>query len=171
MTTLLQWLNTYSAAIQAVSTVVLVAVTSWYAVRTHQLTSITNEQLKLLRRSQEPDLAVSFGGALVPMTDGQIIDAFTVAAANRGLLPVTVDAPFIKLPDHRTIVFPGGFFHSDVQFPRRLEPGEGCSVLITVDVLTSSVVRAGHSGPVKICGAYRDKIGTVFLSEPFEFHA
>ena len=171
LTTWLQWLNAYSAAIQAVSTVVLVVVTSWYAVQTHQLTSITSQQLKLLRRSQEPDLAVSFSGALVSMSDGQVVDCYSVSAANKGLLSVTVEAPFIKLPDGRTVVFPGGYFHSDAEFPRRLDPGEGCSVMITVPVLTSSVARAGHSGPVKVRGAYRDKIGKVFLSEPFEFDA
>ena len=81
---------------------------------------------------------------------------------------MTVDTPFIQLPDRRIIVFPGGFFHSDSKFPCRLEPGEGCSVLITVAELTSSLQRAGYSGTVKIQGAYRDKIGTVYLSEPFE---
>lgn len=168
---LLQWLNTYSAAVQAVSTVALVVITSWYAFRTHQLTSITNEQLELLRRSQEPELTVSFSGALVPMSDGQIIDAFSLSAANKGLLSVTVEAPFIQLPDHRTLVFPDGFFHSDSQFPCRLEPGEGCSVLITVAVLTSSIEKASLEGTVKIRGAYRDRIGTVFFSEPFDFRA
>ncbi|WP_183360872.1 hypothetical protein [Geomonas limicola] len=164
----MQWLNTNSAAIQAISTVVLVLVTSWYALRAHQLTSLTNEQLKLLRKSQAPDIGVSFCGALVPMGDGQIVDVFSVSAANKGLLSVTVDSPFIQLPDRRTMVFPGGYFHSDSIFPCRLEPGEGCSVLITVAELTSGLNKAGYSGRIKIRGAYRDKIGTMYLSEPFE---
>lgn len=168
MTIYLQWLNANSAAIQAISTVVLVLVTSWYALRAHQLTSLTNEQLKLLRKSQAPDLSVSFCSAFVPMSDGQVVDAFSVSAANKGILPVTVDSPFILLPDRRTMVFLGGFFHSDSKFPCRLEPGEGCSVLIAVAELTSDLKRAGYSGHVKIRGAYRDKIGTMYLSEPFE---
>lgn len=166
--TYLQWLNANSAAIQAVSTVVLVVITSWYALRTHQLTSLTNEQLKLVRKAQSPDLHVSFCGALVPMTNGEVVEAFSVSGANRGILPVTVDAPFIQLPDRRTIVFPRGFFHSEVQFPCRLESGEGCTVLITAAEFRSSLQRAGYSGSVKIRAAYRDKLGTVFLSESFE---
>lgn len=165
----LQWLNVNSAAIQAVSTVVLVVVTSWYAFRTHQLTSITNEQLKLVRRTQEPDLKVSFRGALVPMRDGQVLEAFSLSAANTGLRPVTVDAPFIKLPDQRTLIFPNGFLHSEVKFPHRLEPGESCTVLLDIKDLRSSVTKAGYSGAVKIRGAFRDKTDTEFFSDEFKF--
>lgn len=164
----LQWLNVNSAAIQAVSTVVLVAVTSWYAFRTHQLTSITNEQLKLVRRAQEPDLKVTFRGALVPMSDGQVLEAYSLSAANTGLRSVTVDVPFIKLPDRRTLVFPNGFLHSDAQFPHRLEPGESCTVLLDIGILRSSLAKAGYSGTVKIRGAFRDKTDIEFFSDEFK---
>ncbi len=169
MNSWLQWLNTNSAAIQAASTVVLVAVTSWYAVRTHQLTSITNEQLKLIRRSQEPELTVSLCNAFAPMNTGQVLPTFTLTAANSGLLPLTVDVPYIQLPDRRTLVFTSGFLHSEVTFPHRLDAGESCTVLLDVRELISGLERAGFSNIVNIQGAYRDKVGTTFLSKPYEF--
>lgn len=169
MNSWLQWLNTNSAAIQAASTVVLVAVTSWYAVRTHQLTSITNEQLKLVRRSQEPELTVSLCNAFAPMNTGQVLPTFTLTAANSGLLPLTIEVPYIQLPDRRTLVFTGGFLHSEVKFPHRLDAGESCTVLLDVRELISGLERAGFSSIVNIQGAYRDKVGTTFFSKPYEF--
>jgi len=145
-----------------------VIVTSWYAFRAHQLTSITNEQLKLVRRSQVPDLKVAFRGAIVPMGNGQVIEAYSISAANTGLRSVIVDAPFIKLPDKRTLVFPNGFLHSEVQFPHRLEPGESCTVLLEIGKLRSDIASAGYSGTVKIRGAFRDKTDNEFFSDEFK---
>jgi hypothetical protein len=164
------WLNTNSAAVQSLSTIVLVCITAWYAIRTHQLTSITQKQLELVRKAHEPDLIVTSSGALVPVPGGDLITAFSLSAANRGHLPVTVDVPYFRLPDGKTMVFPSGFFHQDGDFPRRLEPGEGCMALVRAPELANGLVREGYTGRVELRVAYRDKVGRVYESEPFEFH-
>jgi hypothetical protein len=92
-----------------------------------------------------------------------------LSAANRGERPVTVGPPFMQLPDGSTLVFTGGFRHQDATFPKRLEPGDGCFVLIEIPDLVSGIVRGGVSAPIELRGAFRDKTGRVYTSRPFIF--
>lgn len=49
----MDWLNTNSGAVQALSTIVLVAITAWYAVRTHQMAETMKAQLDEAKRNRE----------------------------------------------------------------------------------------------------------------------
>jgi hypothetical protein len=50
---MLDFLNENAGAIQAISTVILVVITAWYAVTTHKLAVATREQVDAYRRSEQ----------------------------------------------------------------------------------------------------------------------
>lgn len=160
-------LNANSGAIQAISTILLVGITTWYAIRTHQLTSLTRRQINIIEKAQQPDILVSLQFAMVNYT-GQVVDVLSIAAANRGQLPVTLNIPFIKFSDGRSMVFTD-FFHKEGNFPQRLEPGDGCSVLIRTSDVLAGLLKAGYTLPVNIEASYRDKVDNIFASKPFKF--
>jgi hypothetical protein len=165
------WLNTNAGAVQAIATIVLVLITAWYALRTHHLTSATQEHLRLIKRAQEPDLLVTLSFSVFFSPSGSSISCFSLSAANRGQRPVTVEDPFIQLPNGQSAYFIHGFLHQDGPFPRRLEPGEGCSVVLRLEQLVSTVVTEGMPDPVGIKGAYRDKAGNLYTSSELSFSA
>jgi hypothetical protein len=167
----MNWLSTNTSAIQAGSAIIMAIVTSWYAFRAHQLTAITNKQLKLLQRTQKPFLDVAVETAYIAMSDGSLFPALSLKASNTGVLPVTVEAPFIQLPDKRTLVFTGGYLYGDTEYPRRLEPGDGCSVCVDAKDILSIIEKEKYRKNIKIRGAYRDKPGSPYLSKPYIFES
>lgn len=165
-----EWLNHYAGAVQAMSAVVLLFVTSWYAFRAHQLTSLTKKQLDLVEKAQRPQLKVVLQTAYLSMNDGSLVPALSLAGSNTGMLPVNIDAPFIQFPDKRTMAFLGGFLHSDSGYPQKLEPGDGCTVYINAqDIL--SILEKENVQKMHIYGALRDKPGNIYLSDAYEFEA
>jgi len=163
---LLTWMNANAAAIQALSTVVLVLITGWYALRTHQLTSASQEQLALLRRAHEHDVEVTLSSALVPFPDGRTVEAFSLKAGNRGHRAVTLNEPVIVLPDDRTLVLMGNGLAPDGPFPRRLESGEGCSMVVAVADIIGALIQNGLRGKVQVRVRFSDKVDNRFESRP-----
>ncbi len=156
---LFAWLNANAGAIQALSTIALVIITMWYAAATHG-------QLKSLRKAAQPDVLVtiSFGVSTPDFTN-----IILIQAANRGQLPVTVNPPFLQLPDGKTMAFLFGFARQDRQFPAKLEPGEGCTVQLILADFPRQFIEKGHPEPLKLRAGLRDRVGNTFLSEPFSF--
>jgi len=57
-----------------------------------------------------------------------------------------------------------GFFHSEVKFPYRLEPGHSCSVLVEAGRLANILRTGGFDGIVEIRALFRDRLGKEYLS-------
>jgi hypothetical protein len=166
---MLDWLNQYSAAIQALSTVVLVVITAWYAVRTHQLATFTGEQLHLAKRTLEPDVKVGLRVALVPspVPGGPMGHLVELTAANSGVRTVTVSQPVLELEDGRNLVFTNGFYHAS-RFPSKLEAGEGCQALADMGPILASLQNAGYRQRVKVKAMFKDNLGNSFRSESWD---
>lgn len=163
-----EWLNHYAGAVQALSAIILLFVTSWYAFRAHQLTSLTKRQLDLVEKSQKPHVQVVLETAFLSMTDGSLIPSLSMTASNTGMLPVNIGAPFIQFPDKRTLVFLNGYLHTDSVFPRKLEPGDGCTVYLNAQDILSALEKE-RLRKLNVRGALRDSPGNLYLSETYEF--
>ena len=163
----LKWLNTNSAAIQALSTVVLVAITAWYAILTYQLSSTARRQLEMMRKSLEPHVGMSLRWGLMSSAGGGARTVFTITAANQGQQAVTVRPPELVLPNQQAVFFPT-FLHQERQFPARLEPGDGTSVVISGPHFLSALERAGYDGAVAVRSAIEDRGGRRYVSDPLE---
>ena len=156
-----EWLNTNAGAVQALATVVLVVITASYARRTKQIAEATSEQAALLRKASIPEVSIRLSmGVRVPQ-GGRV---FILSASNAGQLPVTVQQPYIKLPDGRSIVFPPGSASPTTRFPVALDRGAGCEVHVSASQVGDGLLMVGIGAPAVICAAVDDLTGRTYES-------
>ena len=88
-------------------------------------------------------------------------------AVNTGSRPVFLDAPYLLLPDNKTIVFPTS--SGDVNFPHELHAGRSCKIWVPLNELSAALIREGYGSDVQLAACYRDQMGTRFRSKKFRF--
>ena len=94
--------------------------------------------------------------------------ALFITASNPGSRTVSLNSPGILLPNQRKLVFPFGFA-SDASFPCDLREGKSCQMWISTEELADDLKNQGFSGKIKLRGYYRDALGALHKSRPYEF--
>ena len=91
-----------------------------------------------------------------------------ISIANPGNRAVTIDSPYIELPDRTTLIWPNPL--SDVRFPYQLEEGQSCHVRAEIEEVKDELVKNGHSATVKLTAKVRDRTGKIYSArKPLEF--
>jgi hypothetical protein len=122
------------------------------------------------RQSAKPQIRVTMGTGIIGLPQGASDAQLLVEAANIGEKAVTLSTQAqLKLPDGRRFLLPPRNTH--VQFPYELHSGKNCVTWIPLAQLAENLREAGFSGKCMLLGTYRDQIGNVYRSQPFEFDA
>ena len=82
---------------------------------------------------------------------------------NPGDRKVTINVPYIKLPDGRSLVTP--WPTANVQFPYDLLEGKNCFLWAKESDIKQTLLEKEYSGKVKLHGAVSDATGKVFISK------
>jgi len=80
-----------------------------------------------------------------------------IEVVNNGHVAVTVNTPYIILPNKKTIVFPQA--SGDVSFPNELMPGRSCKIWVKSNAVMRHLRNEGYSGRVSIKVAAKDATG------------
>lgn len=86
-----------------------------------------------------------------------------ITVTNPGDRKVTVNTPYLKLPDGSSLVTPMPLSH--VRFPYRLEEGENCAIWIEMNEVKGSLRKKGYSGIAKLKGKVSDGTSKVYTSK------
>jgi hypothetical protein len=86
-----------------------------------------------------------------------------ITVTNPGSRKVTVDVPYLELPDGKNLVTPMPL--TNVSFPYRLEEGENCVIWIEMNEVKDALLKKGYSGTVRLRGKVSDATGRVFKSK------
>jgi hypothetical protein len=89
-------------------------------------------------------------------------------AANNGLKAVTLNSPFIRLPDGKQLII--RTIQSNVSFPYELVPGKSCRTWLEVNQLYRTLKSNHYRGKIKICAVYRDQLDTCYISKPIKLN-
>lgn len=90
-------------------------------------------------------------------------DLLLITVTNPGSRKVTVNVPYLELPDGRSIVTPIPL--SNVRFPYKLEEGDNCVIWIKMNEIKSTLLKKGYSGVVKLKGKVSDGTGKTYKSK------
>ena len=98
-------------------------------------------------------------------TSGQGLSALMliIRVANPGNRAVTIDSPYIELPDRTTLIWRNPL--SDVRFPYELEEGKSCHVWAEIEDVTGELVKKGHSGKVKLTAKVKDRTDKIYSAK------
>jgi hypothetical protein len=119
------------------------------------------------RRAARPTVRASFATDLVPDPVGQVETVFILRAENHGHRKVYVQQPVLDLPGEKQMVFPYPL-RGDATFPHGLEPGQSCTVILSVRDTVRSLRSQGYSGTMKVTATFPDQLGTRYRSPAFK---
>jgi len=86
-----------------------------------------------------------------------------ITVTNPGNRKVTLNVPYLELPDGSSFLFPIPLTH--VRFPYRLEEGENCAIWIEMNDVKGYLREKGYSRTVKLKGKVSDMTGKVYISK------
>jgi len=113
-------------------------------------------------RQRRRQLTVTLTKGFRTSAQGLSPPMFIITVANPGNRAVSIDTPYIELPDRATLVWLEPL--SDVRFPYELEEGKNCHVWAEIEEVTGELVKKGHSGTVKLTAKVRDRTGKIYSS-------
>jgi hypothetical protein len=143
-------------------TAIITAIVAIYGagLSTYILIKNSKENKRQLTINLEKGFYTSGQGVSTPM--------LIISIANPGNRAVTIDSPYIELPDRTTLIWPNPL--SDVRFPYHLEEGQRCHVRAKMEEVKGELVKNGHSATVKLTAKIRDRTGKVYSArKPLEF--
>jgi hypothetical protein len=140
------WFSKHWEAIGAVATVVGLFVSIYLGFR---------------GRRRKPEVEVKMKDGFLTFTDGRLSDRMIfVEVSNTGEKIVTINVPYLQLPDNRKMVFPDP--QSDVTFPHTLEEGKCCSLWVERKEVLRSLRGYGCKGKVRVRAAVADQTDKVY---------
>jgi len=86
-----------------------------------------------------------------------------ITVTNPGNRKVTVNCPYLGLPDGSNIITPIPLSH--VRFPYKLEEGENCVIWTEMNEVKNTLIEQGYSGVVKLKGKVSDGTGKTYKSK------
>lgn len=120
------------------------------------------------QRLAKPRIVVEISNGMVTFNNGDISDLMLFfKALNNGQKTVYLSSAFLQLPDGRPLAFmklPG-----DMQLPCKLPPEKSGSLWYGVKELANDLKRENYNGQVSIIACYRDEVGRVYKSKPWNF--
>jgi len=117
------------------------------------------------RRECRTEIKVKVSSGFLTFADRLSDPMIIVEASNVGHRPVTLSAPFLVLPDGKSMVLLN--VGSDVDYPHELVPGRNCRIWIEAESVAEELRRAGFSGKVMLVGAFRDQSGCEWKGRPY----
>ena len=88
-----------------------------------------------------------------------------IEVSNPSQKEITLDPPFIVLPDRRNMIFPD--IGSEVSFPASLSSGKSIHSWIPLNAVKQRLVESGFTVRVKLKTSIRDQTGKTFRSRAF----
>ena len=82
---------------------------------------------------------------------------------NPGDRTVTINAPYIKLPDGKNLITPWPLSH--VRFPYELEEGKNCVTWMKESEVRENLLKMDYTGKVELLGAVDDATDTTYRSK------
>jgi hypothetical protein len=123
----------------------------------------------LERREKRPRIQVTtkLGFSTVPGMPGTSDYLIYFEAANVGERPVTLNVPYLLLPDGRNLwLIEAQRF---VPLPHELLPGKNFMVWEELRELARSLSGQGFSGEIKVVCMFKDAVGNSYKSKPMSF--
>jgi len=117
------------------------------------------------RRGKTRRLKVRVSGGWPISIAGELSkdDMIIIDVINPGERTVTIQTPYLMLPDKRSIVSP--FFTDSARYPYELHEGKNCHLWMKRKEVLDSLLNRGYKGKVRIKGAVEDLTGKVYMSK------
>lgn len=117
------------------------------------------------RREKERVLRVSMSSGFLEFGPNLSDVMLLIAVANPGHRDVTIQTPFIRLPNGSSLILmnPG----SDASFPHDLREGRSCTVWREIRQVASQLKEHGFTGRIKLRPACRDGVGNEHVGKPW----
>jgi len=108
-------------------------------------------------------LSVKISSGWIPQSNGRLGPEFLfITVANPGNRDVTINVPYLELPDKKTLVTPVPL--TNVRFPYRLKEGENCSIWIEINEIKNRLKESGYKGIVELKACVSDATGKIYSS-------
>jgi hypothetical protein len=121
-------------------------------------------------KARRPDVHVGLSMGTFDACPGNPTDTMVfLVAANAGTKAATLAWMGFVLPNRSRLTLTDP--DSNATFPHKLMPEESCQVWIEATRLAEHLKSDGFSDSVKLIGFYKNVVGRVYKSKPFEFGA
>jgi hypothetical protein len=110
-----------------------------------------------LLKEKKKRLTVKLSAGWIPTAKTNSDNLILIEVVNLGYRPVTVEAPYIILPDGKYLVMPLPRFGD--KFPYELREGKKCSFWIEEIEIRQTLKEKGYSGNLKLYAEVSDQTG------------
>lgn len=115
-------------------------------------------------REKRRKVSITFSEGLLTYSSGVLDEVMLfITISNPGFRSVSINAPYIKLPDNKTVVFPDPA--SNVSFPHELKEGKSCMLWTGRDNLAGMLLQKGYAGQIRLLAEVKDETGEVYSSK------
>jgi len=121
--------------------------------------------LLIARKERRRQVKVTFSQGLTALPGAPVLYHLSMEAANTGTRPVTLSAPFIRLPSGHSVFFPQWWFGSS-EFPCNLADGQKCTANVELGWLIDAFQQQRLTGKVALVAVFKDAAGNEYLSKP-----
>jgi hypothetical protein len=120
------------------------------------------------RKTKKRWLKVKISAGWIP-AGGDLGDPMVLLeVVNPGDRTVTINTPYIKLPDGKSLITPWPLSH--VRFPYELAEGKNCFMWVKESEIAKNLLKQGYKGKIKLRGMVNDATGTTYKSKkPYTF--
>lgn len=130
--------------------------------------STINTVLRIKSKQAQVDVDLKLG-MLGPVAGRMSEPQLILTARNTGETTVNVGLPRFRLPDGRTMVFPGGDMHSVVDYPYELQARTKCEAWVDPHLVAAKLRSEGYSGEVDLVALFPDATQNEHDSDPVPF--